>query len=77
MTLREATSKYIKTKIKMTKCQQKHMRQLCHLCLFYSHCKIYSSYVRAWIKLQKTYNKGRKNESFKSKRNHKQKQKTR
>lgn len=44
---------YVKAKIKLTECMQRHFRQLCSKCKEYSNCKIYNNYVNRWTKLQK------------------------
>lgn len=59
MILRQRVGIYIRAKKRITRCQGKHMKQLCHLCLFYSDCITYKRYVDAWIRLQEKYKKGK------------------
>lgn len=60
--LTKYVGRYIRAKIKMTLCKQKHFKQVCHNCKAYANCHVYGKYVDAWIKLQKAYKRERKNE---------------
>jgi len=50
--LPEIVKQYIKAKVLLTECQQQHFKQLCHTCHEYAGCKVYGSYVLAWMNLQ-------------------------
>lgn len=43
---------YVDTKIAVTKCQQKHFKQLCSQCPEYAKCRLYAVYCDAWTLLQ-------------------------
>ena len=47
-----AAKRYIKAKITMTNCMQKHFRQKCNWCNKYDGCRIYRDYVDKWMDLQ-------------------------
>ena len=53
--LRDAVGRYIRAKVVMTHCRQKHMRQVCHVCSNYTICPVYGAYVEAWVRLQRVY----------------------
>jgi len=44
---------YVDSKIELTKCMQKHFRQVCHNCRKYVGCSVYSNYTKAWFALQR------------------------
>lgn len=48
----EISSRYVESKIIMTKCQQKMFKQLCHYCKKYVGCKVYGEYFDAWVELE-------------------------
>ena len=48
---------YIKTRIAVTKCLQKHFKQLCNNCPEYFNCKLHAKYCDAWMKLQEIVKK--------------------
>jgi hypothetical protein len=58
--LRKAAGRFIKARKRLTKCQQKHFRQVCHVCKEYSRCEVYAEYVDAWIELQKAFEEDNK-----------------
>jgi len=55
MTLVQTVGKYIRAKIRLTKCQSLNFRQVCHKCKKYSNCYTYNAYVKVWISLQEKY----------------------
>lgn len=58
MNLKEAVRLYIEAKATLTKCMQKHFRQVCHRCKAYAECKVYADYVAMWLNLQDVYKNG-------------------
>jgi hypothetical protein len=55
--LKKITKKYVQAKIEMTKCQQKHFKQLCSRCgSFHYGCKVYDRYCAAWMRLERKVN---------------------
>lgn len=56
MDLLTAAKKYRNAKIRLTKCQQAHFRQVCHRCAKYARCEVYSTYADAWMDLQDAVN---------------------
>jgi len=55
--LKQAAGRYIRAKIKRTRCMGKHMCQVCHRCKEYKggSCVVYKEYVDAWTSLQASY----------------------
>jgi len=43
---------YVNTRIAVTKCLQKHFKQLCSRCPKYTKCELYAHYCDAWRELQ-------------------------
>ncbi len=48
----KAALHYVETKIAITKCLQRHFKQLCSRCCEYAECKLYAKYCQAWMDLQ-------------------------
>lgn len=46
------TKHYVETKIAMTKCLQRHFKQLCSRCREYAKCELYVEYCEVWQDLQ-------------------------
>ena len=60
MNLYEIAKQYVDAKIEMTKCKQKHFKQLCSRCGSFSRgCKVYDSYCASWMKLERKVEDGR------------------
>jgi len=56
MDLEEIAKQYVDRKIRMTKCMQKHFRQLCSRCKKWHGCSIYLEYFDAWKALERKVN---------------------
>lgn len=52
MNIIDIVTNYINVKIRLTRCKQKHFKQLCQRCKEYPKCELYADSVDAWIKLQ-------------------------
>lgn len=48
-----AARHYVETRIAVTKCLQRHFKQLCSRCREYALCELYAEYCQAWQDLQK------------------------
>jgi len=57
--IENAAYRYVVAKVALTKCMQKHFRQLCNRCKHYDRCDVYATYVDSWINLQKAVNLNR------------------
>jgi hypothetical protein len=50
-----AAINYIEARRKLIHCRQKHFKQLCQRCREWKKdCRVYASYVDAWMKLQES-----------------------
>ena len=48
----DAARHYVEIKIYLTKCRQRHFKQLCNKCKEYATCELYAEYCQAWQDLQ-------------------------
>ena len=52
----EATKAYVHTRVKHTKCMQRHTVELCYKCDEFAGCRMYQRMFDRWTRLERSVN---------------------